>query len=791
MKYLVPALLVLISGLATAQTAKITYRTTSTLISTGTPTVSVTHNTDTQTVTQADGSVVRNIFALVNTTTVTPTTSRNLRYEITTTTVKGRKVVTERLISDTVVTANQTTPSTVKELIQTVLVSGPATAVAPTTTARAQSAVVDYNPAKYSATAYYNTPSMGTPTTVFSNDPKAWLGAESINKANEIVGANYAWARGWTGKGSTILIMDTGINVNSADFAGKIKYQLDLTKTGIQDTVGHGSHVAGIAAAARNGVGMNGVAFDADLAIAKLSNNYNITANGALQALSWARQYNDIAVANFSANTTYSSAYTASVKNIAPGIFTSSDINYGGKNYYNLERPEAWGAVLSPRTVLTVSAGNSNLPYVQNPATFANATDSNGRLVLNGQMLVVGNWNDQANRIEGARAGSVCKNVVGNVCRDRYQVSDFYILAPGMAVKSVVPTSSNSTGYQNMSGTSQAAPVVAGAVAVINQLWPYMTAENQVQLLLKTANKNLPGYDVTTHGQGLLDLNRATQPVGSLGISLTGRTGTPVPITGGIALSSSTTTAKATLSSVSVVDSMQRDFTVNLSGAVQQNNLMAHSMTMDAEPGFNWSGRWTGLTAGQYSKMPISGNQHDGNSTFTFDSRVFNPQAKTAHQVTLTNSTANPFVSFAGAWGQTQTATTTEYSQLNLHDSGVWSQIGVMNTDVKYNTGLVSRVTPVMAVHAAAGVNINGLNLYAGIKPTVVSGSVNMLIPSSVDSEGTMSYNNVKTNLSGNPVSYVGFKWQHNIDKTAQFSLRGAWAQDGSSNAKVYFTKFL
>jgi subtilisin family serine protease len=328
---------------------------------------------------------------------------------------------------------------------------------------------------------------MGTPTPVFSANPNQWLNSTTINKANETIKANHAWSRGWTGKGSTILIMDTGIDVNHPDFAGKIKYQLDITRTGIQDMVGHGTHTAGIAAAAFDGVGITGVAFDANLAIAKLSNTSNVTSGQALQALNWARQYSDITVANFSANTSYSSAYTKSVTQVAPGIYASSDKNYGGVNYYNLEKPQSWAAAMSPNMVLTVSAGNSSNPYPQNPATFAAAVDQSGKLVLNGQMIIVGNWNTQAGRVEGAKAGHVCKNMVGTTCKDTFRTSDFYILAPGMSVVS----DAIGGGVKSMSGTSQAAPQVAGAVAVIGQMWPYMTPANQVQLLLKTANKTM------------------------------------------------------------------------------------------------------------------------------------------------------------------------------------------------------------------------------------------------------------------------------------------------------------
>jgi len=637
----------------------------------------------------------------------------------------------------------------------------------------------------FAQTSIYG-PFSGTPTVVGNNNPSAWLGGETTNRANELVGANYAWSRGWTGKGSTIMIMDTGIDVGNVDFAGKIKYQFDLTRTGMQDQVGHGTNVAGIAAAARNGIGVNGVAFDANLAIAKLSNTSNVTSGQAVQALNWAKQYSDITVANFSANTSYSTAYTKSVTQIAPGIYASSDKNYGGKNYYNLEKPETWAQALGPNTVLTVSAGNSNLPYVQNPATFASATDVNGKLVLNGQMLVVGNWNAQAGRIEGARSGSVCKDVVGGTCRDTYRVSDFYILAPGMSVSA---PAINTTETKSMSGTSQAAPVVAGAVAIINQLWPYMTPENQVQVLLKTANKNLPGYNVDTHGQGLLDLDAATRPIGAVNLSMTGRTGKPVPVTGTIVVAGSGAGAKASLSSISVIDSMQRDFKADMSGAVHRNTLMSNPVMLDAEPGYNWSGRWSGMGTEVNPTHYVTGAQAPGSdSTVTFDSRMLDPKATTVHQFTLTSSQNNPYVALSGTWGRINNSVTTEYSQLNMHESGVWTQVGGMITNVGLSNGIVNNISSIVAMHAAVGVQLGNFNWYAGIKPTVVHGAFNMTLPTNVDEQGVMSYSNVRVSLAGTPATYVGVKWQQDITKNSKFSVRGTVDQEKNVSARIFYT---
>ena len=71
-------------------------------------------------------------------------------------------------------------------------------------------------------------------------------------------------------------------------------------------------------------------------------------------------------------------------------------------------------------------------------------------------------------------------------------------------------------------------------------MWPHMTGENTVKLILQTADKSYDGYDVGVDGQGRLDMDKATQPVGATGIPTDGRTtGNTISSTGYIAGGSS------------------------------------------------------------------------------------------------------------------------------------------------------------------------------------------------------------------------------------------------------------
>ena len=620
--------------------------------------------------------------------------------------------------------------------------------------------------------------SLGTPTPgTYSHNP-----AEYTNKANNFINANAAYARGWTGRGSTVLIMDTGINFNHPDLAGKIQYSRDFTGSGLQDTVGHGTHLSGIVAAARNGTGMHGVAFDANLAVAKIATSTNLNWSFANGAMAWASQYGDVTVANLSANTNYNKTYTDASRQVAPGVWINTHAAHGGKNYYNLHTPDMLSI---PRNMaLTVSAGNSNLAYVQNPATFAVATDAAGNLVHGGRMLVVGQWNDGLKIVEGAKAGHMCKDYRANACQDRYRMSDFYILAPGSGVTS---TANTGTGTRNMGGTSQSAAVAAGALAVINQMWPYMTPENQVQVLLRTANKNLQGYKLETHGQGLLDLDRATQPIGAVGLTTTGRTGRTQPITS-IAIAGSTSQTQGRLSSVTVVDDLQRDFTADLSGAVTQRTLLRDPLALVHEPGQSWSAKLVGVHAHQFQSYSVG--QAAGNVTMSLNNGMWGSKGPGRHQVTLTQAAYNPFVQYSGAWGTVANSTTIEYDYTYRAQSGAWAQAGVASTATVVNPGLVERVGAMQTVHAVVGYSQSGVNVYAGIQPWMVSGALHLRVPGAVDEQGVMSYTSSRVSVAAQrPVAYAGLNYSHRVDRTSRVVFGLAANETGDYRGGVTFAK--
>lgn len=459
----------------------------------------------------------------------------------------------------------------------------------------------------------------------------------------DYIGAPEAWSRGWTGQGSTIAILDTGIDMDHSEFAGRIADTKCFTATCARgyETIddknrySHGTHVAGIAAAALDGEGMTGVAPDADLLIGKVAwdnGYYEMPKLG--EAIAWATNNGADAI-NVSANYNIDRGYKLSLEQIGEGVYASnSEIgDYRTRGYSHIADsdymlPGITAAMSESEAVLVMAAGNQRLDISTFPAHYAIAENEDGTLALGGKAIVVGNWDVRSERLGSSSnaAGTVCFDFkTDGTCANDRRISDWYIMAPGQYVASADKNGE----YVVNSGTSMAAPMVSGAVGVVHQMWPHMKGENIVQLLLNTADKDLRGYDVNLHGQGLLDLDEATLPQGVVGIPTTGRIdGNSVAVSsqGGMSISGASISA---LNSMMVVDDYDRDFymdgnnmNVSNSGISDYLNLTTHNingLSFSESGNFGLEHKFNNVTLGIMSESDTFLGNNSQNSLINID----------------------------------------------------------------------------------------------------------------------------------------------------------------------------
>ncbi|MEW6091077.1 MAG: S8 family serine peptidase [Pseudomonadota bacterium] len=284
------------------------------------------------------------------------------------------------------------------------------------------------------------------------------------------IGASEAYALGFTGAGVTIAIFDTGIDPAHPEFAGKTisGYDFFFDTYELSDLVGHGTHVAGIAAAGRDGVGMHGVAYDADI---------------------------------MSFNSLLGATLTSSMERLFAGVDMMIEngvriVNGSWITFYDRTDPDLldylytnFKHAVDNEIIFVFGAGNFGDEKPWDPADTPEIFPD-----LQKQFIAVVAV-DENNVIAG----------FSNRCGNN---AAWCIAAPGVDIYSTVPGG----GYEYMSGTSMAAPLVSGALAVLEQAFPYLTSEQLVQMVLTTATEM---GDPDTYGRGLLNLGAAVRGVGA------------------------------------------------------------------------------------------------------------------------------------------------------------------------------------------------------------------------------------------------------------------------------------
>jgi subtilisin len=274
------------------------------------------------------------------------------------------------------------------------------------------------------------------------------------------VQATRAGASRYTGRGVRIAILDTGIDVSHPDFAGRRVEckSFVLGKTAVTDVSGHGTMCAGIAAGPEQprDAPRYGVASNADLYVVKvLEDDAQGTDGNVLAGIDWAVR-NQCAVVSLSVGMPV----------------------HLGESYPQIYE-QAAAAALAAGTVLIAPAGNTserpgNVAPVDHPANCPSVISVGA---VDHHLAVAPFSNGGANDHGG----------------------EVNVVAPGVAVVSAAPGPSL---YQVGSGTSTAAPFVAGVAALLAQADPHARGP-QLRMRLLAAVRPLsdPVRDV---GAGLV-----------------------------------------------------------------------------------------------------------------------------------------------------------------------------------------------------------------------------------------------------------------------------------------------
>jgi len=342
----------------------------------------------------------------------------------------------------------------------------------------------------------------------------------SLYTVENAIGARGLWAkkdaagRSLTGQGVSVALLDSGVSqVAGLDAAGKVTFGPDLSIEGNgvltqQDTFGHGTFMAGIIAG-RGATNPSselpkapaniqlGVAPDAGLLAMKLATtDGSVDVSQVIAALDWVTQHpvlpngTRVRVINLSYGTSSTQGY------LADPLAAAAE--------------NAWKHGI----VVVASAGNdgSAVGPLSDPAIdpfviAVGATDSNAK---------VNGWDPKRTTVASySQVGTAERHVD--------------LVAPGTSLVSSRATGSfidvnNPSGLVSGdvsgnlfrgSGTSQAAAVVSGSVALLLQAYPTLTPD-QVKFALTSSADPIKSASATAAGAGTLDLTGALSTAGQL-----------------------------------------------------------------------------------------------------------------------------------------------------------------------------------------------------------------------------------------------------------------------------------
>ncbi|MCC5840510.1 MAG: S8 family serine peptidase [Opitutales bacterium] len=385
--------------------------------------------------------------------------------------------------------------------------------------------------------------------------PQQWhLRNRGLNAgiAGKDINAEEAWAQGFTGRGVTVAVVDEGTQVSHPDLAPNFRsgFGLDLVDGGTnpeprRSNEAHGTAVAGIIAAARNNLLGVGVAFDARLAAVRMLRERTrpgLTDSDIASALSFRRD--QVAISNNSWGPGQSGG---GIRFAGPGSVTRGALQQGA-----LQGRNGLG------TIFVWAAGNS-------------AQDGDNA-----------NYDGYNNSIYTISVGAAGHD--GRIASYSEPGASVFLVAPSRGSRVGITTTdvTGNRGYvpgqsftSTFGGTSAAAPIVAGVVALMLEANPLLDWRDVQHILARTAVRtDLDDPDWAQNGVGFW-VNHAygfgrVDAAGAVALALEWNPATIPPprtfdsgsrVISGSAVPNRTTTATIIVSDSFDVEHVEIDFT--------------------------------------------------------------------------------------------------------------------------------------------------------------------------------------------------------------------------------------
>ena len=297
------------------------------------------------------------------------------------------------------------------------------------------------------------------------------------------------------GQGIGVAVVDSGINPNGDLYTvsgvnrqvANVRFNSDVNQN-TSDGYGHGTHIASVVGGdgSESGGKYIGVAPMVNIVNVKVSNDDgSAMIKDVVAGLQWVldnkTQYN-IRVVNLSLNSSVAESYKTSPLDAAVEIL-----------WFN-------------KIVVVASAGNQGGGVIYPPANdpfiiTVGATDDKGTSSLTDDAIAsfsaYGTTSDGFKKPDLVAPGT---NVTARLVNSNMGLAQAH---PANKVDNGV--------YFRMSGTSVAAPMVSGAVALLLQDEPNLNPDQVKYRLMATANKKWTGYNATKAGAGLLDVYAAVK----------------------------------------------------------------------------------------------------------------------------------------------------------------------------------------------------------------------------------------------------------------------------------------